>query len=260
MKHTLTFVLAFMATAFISKAQLYLGGKAGLNFANVTGSFIAPTTFNTKIGLNGGVTLKYNFINTFGLQMDVLYSKMGSNSKNVTVYEDEIDGLITTETTEKIYDFTYLQVPLYVNWEIPINSEQLTPYRASENIFSIHVTGGGFFGYGLANMNSTTIKTTTIDVDGNTEILPTTKASGANKGFSPIDFGAIFGVGFSFKLSDVGRITLDGRYLLGLGNFNSTAYRDESFPSILPIFPVMQNRAPQVQIGYIHRITKPKRW
>jgi opacity protein-like surface antigen len=256
MRKKIILVTLILATSLFTQAQLYLGAKVGLNLANVSASFPA-TAFNKKIGLNGGATVKFNFINTLGVQMDLLYSQMGSNSKKVEKMDDGAGGVVTT-TTETTYDLSYLQIPIFANWEIPINSEKVVPYRYSENIVSIHLYGGGYFGYALANNASTSVKNYTVDVDKNatTEVIP--KVSGAIKKFNKMDFGLALGTGVSFNLSKVGKLTLDFRYLMGMANFNS-GNAIESIPGSKK-YPVMKNSAPQIQIGYIHRITKPKRW
>lgn len=239
-----------MASSFLTKAQLYLGAKVGLNIANVTAS-VPATSFSKKIGIDGGATLKYNFVNTVGAQMDILYSQMGSRAKKVEKMDDGAGGVLTT-TTETVYDFTYLQIPLFVNIEIPIKSEKLVPYRYSENVVGIHFYGGGYFGYAIGNKASTSVKQYLVDVDGNKTTTVVPKVSGEIKKFNPIDFGLAFGTGVSFNLSKVGKLTVDGRYLLGLASFNS----NKAFPTVKE----MKNSAIQIQLGYIHRITKPKRW
>lgn len=253
MRNKIVLVTVLLAVSFISKAQLYLGAKVGLNVANVSASFPA-TSFSKKMGINGGATLKYNFVNTCGAQMDILYSQMGSISKKEEIFEDVTIGRTTT-TTETIYDFSYLQIPIFVNIEVPIKSEKLVPYRYSENVVGIHFYGGGYFGYALANNVSTSVKQYLVDIDGNktTTVLP--KVSGASKKFSPIDYGIAFGTGVSFNLSKVGKLTVDGRYMMGLANFNTKAFANTAGK-----YPVMKNSVIQIQLGYIHRITKPKRW
>ena len=255
MRNRIILVTVLLATSFLTKAQLYIGAKAGLNFANFSADMGNGTAFNKKIGINGGATVKFNFINTFGLQMDLLYSQMGSKSSHELIMDDGAGGKITT-TTKTTYDFSYLQVPLYANIEFPIKSEKLIPYRYTENVVSIHLFGGGYFGYGLGNNTATTIDQFTIDVDNNKTTSPTTKTSGTSKKFNAIDFGVAFGAGVSFNISKVGKLTLDGRYLMGLANFNS----NKAYPNSVGKYPEMKNKAPQVQLGYIHRITKPKRW
>ena len=109
MRNKILLFTALLATSFLTKAQLYLGAKVGLNFSNISASF-PNTTFSKKIGLNGGATLKYNFINTFGLQMDILYSQMGSTSVNKGLPMDDGAGGTVTTTITTIYDLSYLQM------------------------------------------------------------------------------------------------------------------------------------------------------
>jgi len=254
MKNKIILLTVLLATSLLSNAQLYVGAKVGLNLANISASF-PKTTFSTKIGINGGATLKYHFQNTMiGTQMDILYSQMGSHSKKV---EEVVDASGSLKTTTKIdYDFTYLQIPIYVNWEIPIKSEKLIPYRYTENIASVHLYGGGFFGYGIGNNVSTSITQYAVDVDNNATTTVIPKVSGASKKFNAIDFGLALGAGVSFNISKVGKLTVDVRYIKGMGNFNS----NKAFNNGAGKYPVMTNSAPQIQLGYIHRITKPRRW
>ncbi len=256
MKNKLVLIALAISASFVSKAQLYLGAKVGLNLANVSASF-PSTSFTKKVGLNGGASLKYRFNDNFGLQMDILYSQMGSTSEKVEKLDDGAGGT-TTITTETIYAFDYLQVPLFANIEFPIKSEKLIPYRYSENVVSIHLYGGGYFGYALGNNAETSVSMYNVDVDNNktTTIVP--KTSGAIKKFNGIDFGLALGAGVSFNISKVGKLTVDGRYLMGMGNFNSG--KAVPHPIIPKNYPVMKNNAIQIQLGYIHRITKPKRW
>ena len=249
MKTRIFFLMTLLASSLLSNAQLYLGAKVGLNFANLNAS-IANTAFNKKIGINGGATIKYNFTNTLGAQMDLAFSQMGSIAKEVTVVDDGA-GTITTTTKETTYDYSYLQIPVYVNFEIPIKTENLVPYRLTESMASFHLQGGFFFGYGLGNNATTTEKASAVDDLGNTTITVAPKVSGADITFNPIDVGLAIGAGFSFKLSDRGRLTVDGRYIMGFMPVNTSL--------LSPLFSA-SNRAPQIQLGYIHRISRLKRW
>ena len=248
MKSKIVFLLALLMTFGVSKAQFYLGAKVGLNFANLN-TTIPNTAFNKKIGINGGATLKFNFNNQFGVQMDAAFSQMGSNSKMVNVV-DNGDGSVSTTTTEILYDYTYLQIPLVANLEIPIKTENLIPYRITKSTASIHFMGGLYFGYNLGNTQVRSEKTTTVDDLGNTSsvVAPKLTTSGILT-FNPIDLGIAVGAGVSFRLSDKGRLTVDGRYLMGIMR-NSTNLLE----------PDAKNVAPQIQLGYIHRISRLRRW
>lgn len=250
MKRRISLLIVISVIAYTVQAQFYMGAKLGLNFANFSAS-VPNYNYSTKIGLNGGAALKYKFNKNWGMQMDLLYSQMGSVGKSVTVADDGA-GNVTTLTTKPTYTFSYLQVPIYANIEIPIKSEQLIPYRYSENIVSIHLFAGGYFGYGLSN-NTSTLTTTSVKDENNNITTTSSKVSGSNKKFNAIDYGLGFGAGVAFRLSSTGKLTIDGRYLLGLADFNSDkAYTAGAI--------VMKNTAPQIQIGYIQRISKLKRW
>lgn len=251
MKRKISLLVLVSMIALSTQAQFYLGAKLGLNFANFSAS-VPNYNYSTKIGLNGGAAMKYKFNKNWGVQMDLLYSQMGSNGKSVTISKDETTNSTTTITTKPAYTFSYLQVPLYANIEIPIKSEEIIPYRYSDNIVFIHLFAGGYFGYALSN-NTSTLTTTLVVDENNNATSTSSKVSGANSKFNAIDYGLGFGAGIAFKLSDKGRLTVDGRYLLGMSDFNSNkAYTAGKV--------AMKNTAPQIQIGYIQRISKLKRW
>ena len=249
--------MALLMVSVLAKAQFYMGAKVGLNMANITASY-PNMAFNKKFGINGGATVKYNFQNYLGVQADVLFSQMGSKSKEVTLSDDGAGGTITT-VDEALYDLPYIQIPVFVNFEIPIRTENLVPYRLTETVVSVHLCAGGYFGYGLPPSVTYSSKSTTVDVDGNTTIDVAPKTNYVEDPFfayNPIDFGIVAGAGVSFKLSSKGRFTVDARYMMGMSNMNATgAFLSDFIP-----FTTMKNKAPQIQLGYIHRISKLKRW
>ncbi|MCB9252022.1 MAG: PorT family protein [Flavobacteriales bacterium] len=248
MKRKLVVFTVFLLATLMTNAQLYLGAKVGLNFANLSTS-VANTAYNKKIGINGGGTLKFNFNNTFGAQMDVLFSQMGSNAKSVNVV-DNGDGTTSTTTTEELHDYTYVQIPVFANLEIPIKSENLIPYRITHSAVSIHFMGGFYFGYNIGNSVETSQKTATTDGLGNTSITVAPKTTLAGDlFFNPIDLGIAAAAGVSFRLSPKGRLTVDGRYLMGIFRNSTNLFAPDAF-----------NRAVQVQLGYIHRISRLRRW
>lgn len=178
---------AFIAGMNTASAQWYVTPTAGLNVSNVaTNDPTALLTVSPLIQINGGVMVRKQFSKQFSAQADVLFSQMGAK------YTIESDPKIVTDNS-----FNYLQIPIYINYEIPFMPKNLVPYRVKTSVVSAHLYGGGYFGYGL---------------------------DGSNDAFNAIDFGLAFGGGFSFKLDedDKKRLVLNGRYLMGMSDYNKS--------------------------------------
>ncbi len=230
------FVCGFFALP--ANAQFYLGRRAGLNLASMSTN-AAGATVTSSMGIHGGLTLGYEFHDQLSVQMDALYSQMGAKS---TVEVTAGNAVTSTETTSYL---TYAQVPLYVNFEMPLKQKQLIPYRVKKSFASVHLYGGGYFGYGLGAQAK--IDVTVNNNDGTAAVTtPGTKADVVEGSFNEIDFGALAGVGFSFKLDedDKQRVSVDARYLLGFANTSNTSGVEES------------NSAIQASIGYTVKLTK----
>ncbi|MBO6516508.1 MAG: PorT family protein [Bacteroidia bacterium] len=230
--------LVFMVSLSIgtASAQFYLGARGGLNMSNM--SWNTASVENLSImGFHGGVTSKYQFSKRLSVQMDALASTMGNRQKLVNT----TDGVsVTTETTTNIF---YAQVPVYINYEKPIMPDNLVPYRVKKSSMSFHLFAGGYFGYGLAASSGS--KTTTV-TDAGTEVTEVPSGTLLGASYNPIDFGAMAGLGMSFKLDedDTKRLGLDARYLLGFSDFDPTSEGSAT------------NSAIQVSLMFTKKLTK----
>lgn len=235
-KLALGIVAILMGSA--AQAQWYLGPRAGMNMSNMTWNVLG-TENQSIMGFHGGLTGKYQFSKYFSVQMDAIASTMGNEQQLVVT---SAGSSVTTETTTDIF---YLQTPLYIAWEKPIMPDNLVPYRVKKSAASFHLFGGGYFGYALS-ANQTT-KTTTI-LEGESPVV--TEASGAlaSDAYNPIDFGAMAGLGFSFRMDedDMKRLGFDVRYLLGFSDFDKS--KDYT----------ATNSAIQVSLMFTKKLTKRK--
>jgi hypothetical protein len=231
-------LLSLVAFSISAQAQLYIGPRAGINLASLATNQ-AGYESNSKMGLNGGLTVRYQFMKQLSVQADALYSQMGGEN----VLETTTGNVVTKSATKYYYD--YAQVPLYVNFELPLRAKTLVPYRVKTSFASIHLYAGGFFGYGIGSQAATT---TTVSNNDGTGAVVTAGGKGdlADGTFNAIDFGAMGGVGVSFKLDDQNkqRVGMDARYILGLGNTSNVKAVTET------------NSAIQACVTYSVKLTK----
>lgn len=234
---SLSLLVTLSVLALNASAQFSIGPRAGINLSNISSNQAGIET-NSKMGIHGGLSLKYTFHDQLSVQMDALYSQMGAES----VLQVTSGNTLTTTTTTSYLD--YAQVPLYINFELPLQPKQLIPYRVKQSFSSLHLYAGGYFGYGLGAQAETSI---TVDMNDGTGPQTTAgaKADVAEGTFNSIDFGAMAGLGFSFKLdeNDKSRVGLDARYLIGFGNTSNVKGVTET------------NSAIQASICYMYKLT-----
>jgi len=231
-------MFVFGVLAIPAQAQFHMGPRAGINLSSMSTN-AAGATVTSQLGIHGGLSVRYEFHDQLSVQMDALYSQMGA----VSTTELTAGNVITT--TKSTSYLTYVQTPLYVNFEMPLKQKQLIPYRVKSSFVSFHLYGGGYFGYGLGAQAKTDV--TVNNNDGTAPVTTAgTKADVAEGTFNEIDFGALAGIGFSFKLDeeDKQRVSVDARYLLGFGNTSNIQGAEET------------NSAIQASIGYSVKLTK----
>ncbi|MBI1306579.1 MAG: outer membrane beta-barrel protein [Bacteroidetes bacterium] len=221
-----------------ANAQFYLGARTGINMAKMNTN-VAGAIDNSIIGILGGATTRYQFTNHFSACGDALFSQFGNNQK----YTIDIPG--ASQTTETKTTVNYLQIPLYINYEIPFKPKDLVPYRVHESFVSGHLYGGGYFGYALGANQSVT--TTTI-TDAETVVSPTVSGAVDKKNFNAMDFGIMAGVGLSFRLDQDKRqrLFLDFRYMMGMADFDASKEGSAT------------NSAMAISIAYSYKMTARK--
>ena len=132
----------------------------------------------TKLGFAFGGFYTYQLNEQFAFQPEIFFTMKGAK------FEDEIMGYDYEETDY----LNYIEVPMLFKMMIPSSSS---------------VMPNLFVGPALAFNISATYK---IEVDGDED-------DGDIEDINAMDFGLVFGAG-----ADLGKITIDGRYNLGLTN------------------------------------------
>lgn len=236
-KRTLVLTMLIGLTLPFASAQFFLGARGGINLASMNTN-IAGSTNNSIMGIHGGVTTRLLLTKKLSIGGDALFSQFGNEaSTNVKTGGTDV-------TTKEKLTISYLLVPIYVNYEIPFTPKQLVPYRTKESLVSAHLYGGGYFGYALGAKKSST--TTTIFDDGTP---PTTTSIDAaevlSTAYNPIDFGLMFGAGFSFRLDEAKkqRLYLDFRYFMGMSDFDKDATATAT------------NKPLAISLGYSYKLT-----
>lgn len=97
----------------LSGQDIYLGGKAGLNYAGISGE--NGITYDKVLKYHAGATAEFSFSETLSVQPEILFSTAGAKSGNSEI------------------DLSYLSIPLLIK------------YYAVEELFSIDI--GGQFSY-----------------------------------------------------------------------------------------------------------------
>ena len=101
MKHLIIILLFFSVGITNSTAQtLKIGVKAGLNYANFSGSDIKTDAITSY---HAGLIAEIKLLNSFSLQPELLYSTQGASYKNaIDEYKNEL-GYIAIPVMAKIY-------------------------------------------------------------------------------------------------------------------------------------------------------------
>jgi len=202
---TILIAVAILAISSTTFAQMSVGGRAGVNFANLNGSSVE----NNK-GLIG-----YNFGGIFNYEMeDIITSSFGERFS--------LQGEFSLQTKGAKYEvpemddikqvFTYVQVPIIGMYTYPVNDK-------------IEVYGeAGFFMSGLFGVTVDGEKSREVALDPVTGEPVTRKWREEYKGF---DAGVVFGAGGKMPIPNTklkGYLNL--RYSLGLTNIGE--YSDKS--------------------------------
>jgi hypothetical protein len=107
MKKTILITALFLAVSVNMQAQLFkLGIKAGLNYANQTGSQITidNTNYSTSAitSYHAGLIAEIKLVDSFSIQPELLYSTQGATYKNaVEEFENEL-GYLSIPVLAKI--------------------------------------------------------------------------------------------------------------------------------------------------------------
>jgi hypothetical protein len=212
MKLKLSFIVLLTIAFSGAQAQFYMGPRVGVNLANMS-TDAAGTTNAMKIGIAGGLTTKWTFAKNISLLGDVLYSQQGTESTLALAAPD--GSIMSTAVTKSTYSF--VSVPVMVNLGVPIKSAKRVPYRMGGSFATWNLSAGGYFGYALSVNNSTT-----STIAGPPQVVTVTSGKVDSKGYNAVDFGIAVGTGFTFEMDPRNFLSIDARYMIGLGDAEPT--------------------------------------
>lgn len=208
MKLKLSLIVLLTIVFSGAQAQFYVGPRVGVNLANMSTN-AAGATNAMKIGIAGGLTTKWTFAKNISLLGDVLYSQQGTESTLALAAPD--GSIFSTTVTNSTYSF--VSVPVMINFGVPIKSAKRVPYRMGGSFATWNLFAGGYFGYALGvNSNQTST------VAGPPPVVTTASGKLESKDYNAIDFGIAAGTGFTFEMDPRNFLSIDARYMMGLAD------------------------------------------
>lgn len=233
MKLKLSLIVILTIAFSGAQAQFFMGPRVGVNLANMS-TDAAGTTNAMKIGIAGGLTTKWTFAKNISLLGDALFSQQGTESTLALAAPD--GSILSTAVTNTT--FSYVSVPVMINFGVPIKSGKRVPYRMGGSFASWNLSAGGYFGYALSVSSNTT--TTTA---GTPPVVATSGGTVDAAGYNAIDFGIAVGTGFTFEMDPRNFLSIDARYMIGMGDTDPT----DAVTS--------KNNVIGVSLSYVYRLT-----
>jgi len=175
-------VLVFASGPSVAVAQdVAYGVKGGINLATVSFDPELPVDYGLRLGIVAGAFVSLPLGSRLAVQPEALFSQKGA-----AVDADGVDATLRLD---------YLEIPVLLKYSL---SGARTPGR-----HCVFVFGGPAVAFKIRAEASATFGEETIDDDVDEDI-------------ENVDLGVAFGAGVSF-----GRVTIDGRYTLGLSNIST---------------------------------------
>lgn len=187
--HTMRLFFCFLVGLFltiptVSGQELQFELKTGLLISTLSGESASESNFDPRTGLSGGIAMRHQRYNGFGLQVELLYSGKGSYA----------DGIIDGVPVRARFDLTYIEVPLLLTYRMELRGP-----------FSPRFMVGPSFAR-------------------NVDALITFRARGSDTEFTEedstvegTDWGIVLGTGVEFLLGGE-RVFLEARGFLGQSN------------------------------------------
>ncbi len=251
MKKLLVISVIALALVFtLSSASVYakgltgIGVKAGLNLANAYGddakplmAYAALTGFGMpeeeaalwaydvdvskkmRIGAAFGGFIEYSINDNFAIQPEFLYTMKGVKGE----FEEEDPYTGETVKVKGTIKLNYLEIPVLAKLSIPTQG-------SIKPVFLL----GPALALKLSAKTKGEAKGETIDESGSEDISSDVK---------DFDFGVVVGAGVDYELASGGKVTVDGRYTLGLTNVSDIEGAEEDLDA--------KNAVISVMIGYL---------
>ncbi|MCB9165509.1 MAG: PorT family protein [Flavobacteriales bacterium] len=135
----ITLSLLLISAALTAQAQgPHVGVKAGLNVSNLYAGEV--NDYNARLGFNAGVMGRTSTDAPFGLQVELLYSTKGNNTRYTGVF-----GLVDQEVQ---FDLNYLELPVLACFRFAENALELQVGAYGAYLLSSNVSTSGDLGNG----------------------------------------------------------------------------------------------------------------
>ena len=188
-------VLSLGVSSAAAQTGASFGVKAGVNFAKLDFSGDDDgVDFDQRMGLVAGAFVLVPMTETFGLQVEGLYSQKGAE-----VDSPDFGG----QVVEGRFEFDWFDVPVLARYTIPSSTNT-----------SFHLFAGPSFSFKLGAKS-------VFDFDGEED------EQDVDDQFKGFDLGLVIGAGVDF-----GKFTIDGRYTHGLTDLNDFDDFDEEIVEV----------------------------
>ncbi|MCY2685975.1 porin family protein [Salinimicrobium sp. TH3] len=181
MKTTITMLFMLLLTVQLPAQEWNFGIKGGVNIANFTGSDADDLDLKSRTGFHLGGLVEGKFSESFGAQLEVLYSTAGAKVEGIFMDDmgNEFDGDIT-------FKLDYISVPvLFKYFPIQELSIETGPQISFETSSEVEAEAMG--------------ESVSLDFEDET---------------SSVEFGWLFGLGYDLPYN----IFVQARYLYGLSD------------------------------------------
>ena len=184
-------------------------------------------TFSNRTGIYVGLPVEIRFSNAFALQPELNFIQKGVNA------EYQYSGSDWQEESTTEITLNYLELPVLA--KLSAGTEQFQMFALAGPRISMALDGEISMDYEYYMDGEL------VDYGSGSLSIPVGESSEDGIGANRFDFGLTFGLGASLKAGP-GRVMVDARYDLGLGNWNYDAADSEE-----EIF----NRGVGVTLGYL---------
>ncbi len=201
-------ILFILSSTTFAQLPIKLGGRVGLNIANlsfdpdVTATIPGASTSGRAVFLFGGV-FQLGFAGPIALEVEPTYIQKGGKAEANNI---SING-IPVSSLKLTYKLSYLEIPILLRVNLPVPG--IKPYAEA----------GPTIGF---NMSSTV--TTDFTANGQSGTNDTDDKDNT----SSTEFGLAFGAGVEYGVAPFTSLVFDVRYALGLSNTQSNSTGNQS--------------------------------
>jgi hypothetical protein len=194
------FVLALLSNEAVAQTQPQFGVRVGGNLAQLRGedNAFGKDATDRKLGFTVGAYALFPITNHIGIQPELLYTQKGG-SVDEAFLDDELEGTFKSD-----FNLNYLEVPVLVKYGFNTRS------RVVPSVYA-----GPYMAYGINRSIGFEVSGEDGDLDFEID---------ADDAFERMDYGAVFGVDFDYRLRR-NTATIGLRYNLGLAN----VFKDDAF-------------------------------